>query len=342
MRIAVIAPIAWRTPPRHYGPWEQVASLHTEGLVAAGEDVALFATADSVTRARLDAVCPRPYEEDRSIDAKVWECLHIAHVFERAHEFDIIHNHYDFVPLTYSRLVPVPVVTTIHGFSSPQILPVYRKYNDTVYYVSISDADRAEGLTYAATIYHGLSPERFTFRSEPGSYLLSFGRIHPDKGTREAVQIARACGLPLRIAGIVQDERYFREEVAPFIGTDGVTYEGSVGPDDRDRLLGGARALLHPISFAEPFGLSVAEAMMCGTPVIAFNRGSMPELIDDGATGFLVDSVESAVEAVGRVDSIDRRTCRAWALRRFSADRMVRDYLQLYRQIIAGEISPSQ
>ena len=342
MRIAVIAPIAWRTPPRHYGPWEQVASLHTEGLIAAGENVTLFATADSITRAQLEAVCSRPYEEDRSIDAKVWECLHIAHAFERAREFDIIHNHYDFVPLSYTRLVSVPVVTTIHGFSSPRILPAYRMYNDTVYYVSISNADRAEDLTYAATIYHGLRPEQFTFESEAGGYLLSLGRIHPDKGTREAIEIARACGLPLRIAGIVQDERYFREEIAPFIGRSGVTYEGTVGPDDRDRLLGGARALLHPISFAEPFGLSVAEAMMCGTPVIAFNRGSMPELVQDGTTGFLVDSVESAVDAVARVGTIDRTNCRTWAVEQFSADRMVRDYLDLYRRILAGEISPSR
>lgn len=334
MKLAMLAPIAWRTPPRHYGPWEQVVSLLTEGLVRRGVDVTLFATADSVTSARLVAVCPRGYEEDPELDAKVWECLHISEVFERAHEFDLIHNHFDFLPLTYSALVSTPVVTTIHGFSSPKILPVYRKYDRRVFYVSISDADRAPDLTYIATVYHGIDLSMFTFREQPEDYLLFFGRIHPDKGTREAIEIARRASKRLLMAGIIQDRGYWEREVAPHVDGDRVQYLGSAGPQLRDRLLGGALALLHPIRFAEPFGLSVVEAMACGTPVIAFRRGSMPELLRDGETGFLVSGVEEAVEAVKRIPSLDRRRCRREAEERFSSERMVEDYLRVYRKIL--------
>jgi len=269
MRIAMLAPIAWRVPPRHYGPWERVVWLLTEGLVDRGVDVTLFATADSQTRARLIAVCPRPYEEDPSLDPKVWECLHISEVFERAGEFDLIHNHFDFLPLSYSGLVRTPVLTTIHGFSSERILPVYRKYNRRTYYVSISNADRHPDLDYVATVYHGIDLESFTLRTEPGDYLLFFGRMHPDKGAREAIEVARRSGMPLKMAGIIQDRAYFEQEVAPFIDGRQIQYLGSVGPADRDRLLGGAYALLHLINFDEPFGLSVVEAMACGTPVVA-------------------------------------------------------------------------
>ncbi len=334
MKLAMLAPIAWRTPPRHYGPWEQVVSLLTEGLVRRGVDVTLFATADSVTSARLAAVCPRGYEEDPELDAKVWECLHVSEVFERAHEFDLIHNHFDFLPLTYSALVSTPVVTTIHGFSSPKILPVYRKYDGRVFYVSISDADRAPDLTYIATVYHGIDLSMFTFREQPEDYLLFFGRIHPDKGTAEAIEIARRAGKRLLMAGIIQDRRYWEREVAPHVDGDRIQYLGSAGPQLRDRLLGGALALLHPIRFAEPFGLSVVEAMACGTPVIAFPRGSMPELLRDGETGFLVSGVEEAVEAVKRIPCLDRRRCRREAEERFSSERMVEDYLRVYRKIL--------
>ncbi|MCS6951715.1 MAG: glycosyltransferase family 4 protein [Bryobacterales bacterium] len=334
MKLAMLAPIAWRTPPRHYGPWEQVVSLLTEGLVRRGVDVTLFATADSITSARLVAVCPRGYEEDPELDAKVWECLHISAVFERAREFDLIHNHFDFLPLTYSGLVSTPVLTTIHGFSSPKILPVYRKYNRRAYYVSISHADRAPDLSYVATVYHGIDLSRFTFREQPEDYLLFFGRIHPDKGTREAIEIARRAGRRLLIAGIIQDRAYWEREVAPWVDGERVQYLGSAGPELRDRLLGGAWALLHPIRFAEPFGLSVVEAMACGTPVIAFPRGSMPELIRDGETGFLVADVDAAVEAVARIPSLKRRRCRQEAEERFSSERMVDDYLRVYREIL--------
>ena len=193
IRIAMLSPIAWRTPPQHYGPWESVASLLTEGLAARGHDVTLFATGDSQTSGRLHSICPRGYEEDRSIIPKVWECLHIAELFEHAEEFDIIHNHFDYLPLTYSGFVATPVVTTVHGFSSPGVLPVYKKYNGKTFYVSISNADRSPALDYIKTIHHGIDINQFDFTPEPEDYLLFFGRIHQDKGAGEALEIARAC-----------------------------------------------------------------------------------------------------------------------------------------------------
>lgn len=341
MKIALLSPIAWRTPPRHYGPWERVVSLLCEGLVEKGVEVTLFATGDSITRARLEYVCPVPYEEDKSIDPKVWECLHIGHVFECSSEFDLIHNHFDFLPLSYSRLVDTPLVTTIHGFSSPKILPVYREYSDRSYYVSISNADRSPDLDYIATVYHGIDIESFTFRRERGDYLLYFGRIHPDKGTFEAIEIARKFGRRLVIAGIIQDRSYFEEKVSPYLDGDFISYIGSVGPERRSDLLGGAYALLHPISFEEPFGLSVVEAMACGTPVIAFARGSMPEVIRHGETGYLVDNIPEAVEMLGKIPLISRSTCREWVQERFSRERMVDDYLEVYRRVLELEMSHS-
>lgn len=337
MKIALLSPIAWRTPPRHYGPWERVVSLLCEGLVEKGIDVTLFATKDSQTRGKLDYICPAPYEEDKSIEPKVWECLHIAHLFEQANQFDLIHNHFDFLPLSYSRLVDTPIVTTIHGFSSPRILPVYQQYADRSYYVSISNADRHPTLNYIATVYHGIDLESFTFQSEPGNYLLYFGRIHPDKGAAEAIRIAKTFKMRLVMAGIIQDDRYFEQEVTPHLDGEFINYVGSVGPGDRDRLLGGAYALVHPIAFAEPFGLSVVEAMACGTPVVAFARGSMPEVIRDGNTGFLVESVEEAVEALTKIPAIERIACRQWVEERFSQERMVNDYLKVYEKVLELE-----
>ncbi|HDL85337.1 MAG TPA: glycosyltransferase family 4 protein, partial [Candidatus Acetothermia bacterium] len=334
MHIAMLAPISWRVPPRYYGPWEWVTSLLTEGLVARGVDVTLFATGDSLTTARLHAVCPHPYSENPEIDAKVCECLHICEVFEHAGEFDIIHNQFDFLPLTYSRLVRTPLVTTIHGFSSSKILPVYRKYNHHVYYVSISDADRNPDLNYIATIHHGIPIEDYTFCDDPDDYLLFLGRIHPDKGTHEAIKVAQRAGAKLIIAGIVQDEEYFEEMVAPNVDGDQIHYVGPVAMPEKGELLGHARALLHMINFDEPFGLSVVEAMATGTPVIAIDRGSMRELIYDGKTGFLVAGEEAALTSVGKIDSIDRKQCRSWVEERFTQDRMVEDYLKVYQIIL--------
>jgi glycosyltransferase involved in cell wall biosynthesis len=335
LRVAVLAPISWRTPPLHYGPWELFASLLTEGLVQRGHHVTLFATGDSCTDATLSSVVPHGWSEDPEIDAKVVECLHIAAVFERADDFDIIHNSFDFLPLTYSGLVNTPVVTTIHGFSSAKILPVYEKYNARCAYVAISDADRHARLDYAATIHHGIDTDAFGLDLRSGGYLLFFGRIHPDKGTAHAIDVACRVGLPLLIAGIVQDQQYFDEAVAPRVDDDQVRYLGPVTADRRPQLLGQAHALLHLVDFDEPFGFSVVEAMACGTPVIAFRRGSMPELIDDGVTGMIVDDVDAAAAAVSRVGRLDRATIRDTAVRRFGRDRMVDEYVTVYEQTVA-------
>lgn len=334
MHIAMLSPVAWRTPPRHYGPWESVVAMLTNGLIERGIDVTLFATEDSETAAPLRAVCPRGYEEDPSLSPKVCESLHISSLFERADEFDLIHNHFDFLPLTYSAMTTTPVVTTIHGFSSPSILPVYEKYNDTGFYVSISETDRAASLRYLATVHHGIDLGQFTFQPDPGNYLVFLGRMHADKGVHEAVEIAVASGHKLYLAGIIQDEDYFRDQVEPLLKPGEVEYIGSVGPEQRDQLLGGARAMLHPIHFGEPFGLSVIESMACGTPVIAYNRGSMPELIRPGRDGFLVENIEQASEAVSRLAELDRRECRQRVEELFTVDRMVEEYLALYQTVI--------
>jgi glycosyltransferase involved in cell wall biosynthesis len=330
----MLAPISWRTPPRHYGPWELVTSLLTEALVAKGVDVTLFATADSVTTGKLEAVVPTGYSEDRSLDAKVMEMLHVSNLFEHAADYDLIHNQADFVPLAFSRLVDTPIVTTIHGFSSPRIVPMFKRYEDRVHYVAISDADRNPDLRYAATIHHGIPIEEFPFNPDGGDDLLFFGRMHPDKGAGEAIRAAIATDRRLLMAGIIQDEAYYNREVAPFIDGERIVFNGPVGGAARTRALGHAKALLHLIGFAEPFGLSVIEAMACGTPVIAYNKGSMPELIDHGVTGFLVNSFEEAVAAIGRVGEIDRMACRRAVEQRFTVERMAERYLALYARVV--------
>lgn len=334
MRIAMLSPISWRTPPRHYGPWELVTSMLTEGLVERGLDVTLFATKDSITRARLVGVAPRGYSEDPNLDPKVWECLHISEVFERAQQFDLIHNQFDFLPLTYSGLVKTPVVTTIHGFSSPKILAVYEKYNPTCAYVSISDADRSPTLDYIATIHHGIDLNDFTFFPQAGDYLLFFGRIHPDKGVEEAIQFALAVGEPLILAGIIQDQRYFDEKVAPHLDGGLVKFLGPVVREQRSEMLGRAKAVLHFINFDEPFGMTVVESMACGTPVIAVARGSMPEVILQGKTGLLVQNWQEAVERFAEIDRIDRAACRKWVENSFSLETMVSKYIDVYEKIV--------
>ena len=334
MKIAILSPIAWRTPPRKYGPWEQVSSNIAEGLHERGIDVTLFATGDSMTKGKLASVCKQAYAEHPELDPKVEECLHISHLMEQAHQFDIIHNNFDFLPLSYSRLIKTPMVTTIHGFSSPKILPVYKKYNSTCYYVSISNSDRSSELDYIATVYNGVNTKEFTFNSSSEDYLLFFGRIHPEKGVYESIQIAKKSKRKLIISGLIQDQEYFDLKVKPFINDNDIVYVGNSGPEERNKLLGGAFALLHPISFEEPFGLSVVEAMFCGTPVIAFNKGSMPEIIFNEKTGFLVDTIDEAVEMIGNIKSINRKYCREWATSKFSRHKMIEAYLEVYDKIL--------
>jgi glycosyltransferase involved in cell wall biosynthesis len=329
--VAVLSPVAWRTPPRQYGAWETVASNITEGLVSRGWDVTLFASRDSVTRAHLHAVVDRGYEEDPTIDPKVAEYLHISEVFEHAAEFDLIHSNYDFMALAYTRLVKTPVLTTIHGFSSPKIMPVYEKYRDG-YFVSISDSDRAPGLNYLATVYNGIDLSLYPFQQSRGDDLIFLGRIHPDKGVHLAIEVARLSKLPLLIAGIIQDRTYFREQVEPYLNQ-AIRYIGPVDVPGKNELFARARALLHLNTIPERFGLVLAEANAAGVPVIAMDLGSCREVIEDGQTGFLVNSVDEAAQAVQRIGEIDRAACRKRVLQCFSIGTMVEAYERVYARI---------
>ena len=310
-KIAVLSPIAWRTPPRQYGAWETVAGNITEGLVARGWDVTLFATADSLTRAHLHAVIDQGYEEDRSIDPKVAECLHISEVFEHAAEFDLIHSHYDFMALSFSRLVKTPVL-------------------------SISDSDRAPGLRYLGTVYNGIDLSLYPLRKSAGGNLIFLGRIHPDKGVHLAIEVARRSGLPLLIAGIIQDSLYFRSQVEPYLN-DKIQYIGSVDVDGKNALFADALALLHLNTIPERFGLVLAEANAAGVPVIAMDLGSCREVIEDGQTGVLVNSVDEAILALERIPGIAGSVCRDRVERRFSIETMVRAYEQVYASIFELE-----
>lgn len=335
-RIAVLSPIAWRTPPRAYGAWETVASNITEGLVARGWDVTLFATADSITKAKLHAVIDKGYEEDKTIDPKVAEIRHISEIMEHADEFDLIHNSYDFIPLTYSRLIKTPMLTTIHGFSSPKILQVYRKYKDT-YYVSISNSDRDSELPYLATVYNGIDLSNLTVPDKRGKNLVFLGRIHPDKGTHLAIETAKKAGMNLLIAGIIQDEDYYNTLVKPHINDCDIKYVGPVGPVERDQLFKEAYAVLHLNELPERFGLVMAEAMGAGVPVIAYNRGSCREVVADGKTGFIVEDVSQAVEAVGKIEQINPADCRKHVEENFSIEKMVEGYEKVYAEIFRLE-----
>ena len=335
-RIAILSPVAWRTPPRQYGAWETVASNIAEGLVARGWDVTLFATGDSLTHAHLHSVVEKGYEEDSIIDPKVAEYLHISEAFEHASEFDLIHSHYDFMALTYTRLVQTPALTTIHGFSSPKIMDVYQKYRDG-HFVSISDADRTPGLNYLATVYNGIDLSLYPLRERGGDELVFLGRIHPDKGVHLAIEVARLSGRPLTIAGIIQDKAYFREQVEPHLGSSDIRYVGPVGVREKNELFSKAFALLHLNTIPERFGLVLAEANAAGVPVVAMDLGSCREVIRDGQTGFLVHSIPQAVEILGRISEIDSGECRRRVEECFSIDSMVDGYERVYSTIFELE-----
>mgnify|MGYP006288789751 CR=1 FL=1 len=336
-RIAILSPVAWRTPPRAYGAWETVASNIAEGLVARGwRNVTLFATKDSVTKARLEGIIEKGYEEDKSQIPPVCACMHIAYCMEQADEFDLIHNNFDYPPLTYSRLVDTPMLTTIHGFSEPGILPAYRRYKDT-FFVSISDSDRDPELPYLATVYNGIDISQFTFRSQPGDTLVSYGRIHPDKGVHLAIDAAKRAGVDLLIAGIVQDQAYFDTMIRPHLNLSSCQYIGPVNPTARDALLAEAMAVLHLNTIPERFGLVMAESNAAGVPVIAMDLGSCREVIADGETGYLVSNTDEAVTAVDRIGRIDRRQCRRRVEQNFTIDCMVAGYEKVYEEIFKRE-----
>ena len=342
LRIGILGPIAWRVPPRHYGGWELVAHHLTEGLVGRGHRVTLFASGDSQTAATLSSVLPRPLQEDADLRryARAYESLHAAACFERAGEFDLIHNHLGSYPVCYAGVCPVPLLTTLHGSGAEgDSRLIYGHYRDQPF-VSITDAERAAlpELRYVATVYNGVDPAQFPFEAAPGEYLLVLGRMSPDKGIHLAIEVAQRTGLPLILAGIVppENEAYFAERVAPHLSPS-IRFVGPVGLAQKAALYAGARAFLHPITYDEAFGLTMVEAMACGCPVIAVRRGSVPELIAHGETGFIVDpegAVGGMADAISRLDAIDRADCRRRVEAHFTVDRMVEGYEAVYRQLL--------
>ncbi len=337
-RIAILSPVAWRTPPRKYGAWETVASNITEGLVARGwKNVTLFATRDSITTARLIGWIEKGYEEDKSQVPLVSTCLHISKAMEMADKFDLIHNNFDYLPLTYLPFIKTPMLTTIHGFSEPDILRVYHEHKDS-YFVSISDSDRDPGLPYLATVYNGIDLSNLTFRKTPGDKLVHYGRIHNDKGTHLAIEVAKKAGMDLIIAGIIQDQKYFDELIKPHLNQSSIKFIGPVGPKERNELLKQAYAVLHLNTIPERFGLVMAESMAAGVPVVAMDLGSCREVIADKQTGYLVNSVDEAAEAVKIIDKIDRKKCRQRVKENFTIDRMVSGYEEVYEEIFRQEM----
>jgi glycosyltransferase involved in cell wall biosynthesis len=340
MRIAQVAPLYESVPPKLYGGTERVVSHLTEELVRQGHAVTLFASGDSRTAARLIAPIPQALRLGGSIDdAAGAHVLLLDEVMHRADEFDIVHYHIDYVHFPVSRLLGRPQLTTLHGrLDLPALGPIYRRFFDMPV-VSIS-ADQQSPLRHArwvGTVHHGLPAELFRIGPGDGGYLAFLGRISPEKRVDRAIAIAQRTGMELRIAAKVDpvDAEYFDAKIVPLMGDPLIRYVGEIGEREKQDFLGRARALLFPIDWPEPFGLVTIEAMACGTPVIAYNRGAVPEIIAHGKTGFIVDDVDSAVEAAGRIGDIDRGACRAEFERRFVASRMAREYLGVYRQVIA-------
>jgi glycosyltransferase involved in cell wall biosynthesis len=338
VRIAQVAPLFEAVPPKLYGGTERVVSYLTEELVRQGHEVTLFASGDSVTAAELVPICPQALRLDAaSVDRMAPHFPLLEQVARAAHRFDVIHYHIDYLHYPLSRRLAVPHVTTLHGrLDLPELQCVYDEYHDMPV-VSISDSQRRPlpQADWRATVHHGLPLDLHRPHEGPGDYLAFLGRISPEKRVDRAVEIARRSGLPLKVAAKIDaiDRDYYREHAAPLFRDPLVEYVGEIGERDKGDFLGRARAVLFPVDWPEPFGLVLIEAMACGTPVIAWPCGSVPEVIEDGVTGFIVDDLDAAVRAVDRVAGLDRRRCREVFERRFSAARMARDYLAVYRQV---------
>jgi len=341
MKIAQVAPLYESVPPKLYGGTERVVSYLTEELVRQGHQVTLFASGDSVTQARLVQACARSLRLDQEcVDKLAHHIVLLEQVFRQASAFDLIHFHIDYLHFPLSVRQPIPTVTTLHGrLDLPDLVPLYQMFPSTPV-VSISDAQRAPlpSVNWLGTVYHGLPEDFYTFRETPGTYLAFLGRISPEKGVEQAIAIAQRVGMPLKIAAKVDraDREYFQEIVQPLLKNSLVEYVGEVGGDNKDTFLGEAYALLFPIDWPEPFGLVMIEAMACGTPVIAYPRGAVPEVLEDGVTGWIVEGIEEAVQAVDRVPALSRARCRQVFEERFSASRMARDYLRLYKKLLGG------
>ena len=339
MRIAQVAPLYESVPPKYYGGTERVVSYLAEELIRQGHEVTLFASGDSVTRARLVAACQRSLRlDEHCIDQMAYQILMLERVFQRAAEFDIVHFHVDYLHFPLSRRQPITHVTTLHGrLDIPDLVPLYREFRDMPV-ISISNEQR-EPLPWAnwqATVYHGVPTSLYQFRSEPGSYLAFLGRISPEKRVDRAIKIAKQAQIPLKIAAKVDpvDKDYFENAVKPLLRHPLVEFVGEIGDGEKDEFLGNAYALLLPIDWPEPFGLVMIEAMACGTPVIARRRGAVPEVMEEGHTGFIVRNLEEAVEAVRRVPELNRKRCREFFEKRFTATRMAHDYLRVYERLI--------
>jgi glycosyltransferase involved in cell wall biosynthesis len=341
MKIAQVAPLYEAVPPRQYGGTERIVSYITEELVKQGHEVTLFASGDSKTTARLIAPCEAALRTNEHCEIpEIYHMLMLEDVFDLAHRFDVLHFHVDYSHFPLSRRHHVPGVTTLHGrLDLPDLVPMYRRYPDMPV-VSISDAQRRPlpWINWRRTVYHGLPDDLLTFGEGSGGYLSFIGRISPEKRVDRAIEIARRSGIPLKIAAKVDrvDRVYFHEQIEPLLDDPLIEFIGEIGDTEKDAFLGNSLALLFPIDWPEPFGLAMIEAMACGTPVIAFRCGSVPEVMCDGESGFIVDSIDEAVRAVERVPSLSRRECRAYFDRRFSARRMVHDYVAVYEELVAA------
>ncbi|HHM06026.1 MAG TPA: glycosyltransferase family 4 protein [Gammaproteobacteria bacterium] len=339
MKIAQVSPLYESVPPKTYGGTERVVHYLTEELVRLGHQVTLFASGDSRTRAELRPIVPEALRLSRvRRDPTVWHTLLLAAVAREAHNYDVIHFHTDFLHFPLCRLVGTPQLTTLHGrLDLPDLQAVYAEFHDQPV-VSISDAQRAPlpQAQWLATVYNGVPAECYDFRAEGGDYLVFLGRISPEKGAEAAIEIALRAGLPLKIAAKIDvvDEAYFKARIQPHLGHPLIEYVGEVDERGKNELLGGARALLLPLAWPEPFGLVMIEAMACGTPVIAYRRGAVPEVVADGISGYIVDGPEEAVAAVERLDRLDRHTCRRYFERRFSARQMAERYLRAYAGLL--------
>jgi glycosyltransferase involved in cell wall biosynthesis len=344
MRIAQVAPLYESVPPKYYGGTERVVSYLTEELVRQGHEVTLFASGDSVTKARLVAPCNRSLRLDkRAVDHLVHHVLMVEYVFQRANEFDVIHFHIDHIHFPLARRHDVPTVTTLHGrLDLPDLPPFYREFHD-IPLVSISNAQREPlpKANWAGTVYHGLPKTLYSFHEKPGQYLAFLGRISPEKRVDRAIRIAREVGLKIKIAAKVDkvDWEYYRNVVEPLLKDPVTEFVGEIGEGEKDEFLGNAKALLFPIDWPEPFGLVMIEALACGTPVVAYRHGSVPEVLEDGKTGFIVNGLEDAIEAVRKIDSIDRKRCRQVFEERFCAERMAKDYVAIYERLIEARRS---
>jgi glycosyltransferase involved in cell wall biosynthesis len=347
MRIAQVAPLIESVPPKHYGGTERIVSYLTEELVRVGHDVTLFASGDSVTTARLIAPCQRSLRKnERCKDPVAREVLLLDHVIEHVDEFDLIHFHTGYLHFPISRYLRVPHVTTLHGrLDIPDLVPVFDRFRNEPL-ISISNAQR-QPLAWAnwqATIYHGLPMEQFQFRPNPGDYLAFLGRISPEKRADRAIEIAKRAGMPLKLAAKIDraDRRYFKRVIEPLLEESHVDWVGEITDRDKNEFLGSAYALLFPIDWPEPFGLVMIEAMACGTPVIAYNSGSVPEVMEDGVTGFIVEDLDNAAKAVSRVCDVSRARCRNTFERRFAASRMASDYIEIYQRLIETDTRKSR